>query len=306
MNFVCHSNTSRATLEDEVNRLRKGRFSKAYVGSETGISIIHPATNVDCSASYDPRVRPWYVGVHGRTSNLIYVKVQEPEHVERAKEIAKYLVNNAGRGSFVQIVDGNNEDITVENLCSEAEALSDLVQEKMFRSVEGIIWKEQVFNSTAIMNCGNEFFGAIDQKYKNMLYYIGDQIPDADIFITEKQKRPNLQNVAVNMVIIGDVSEAGKKDLEEITCSTNGIYVHDDGSRQSIASLMAGLSRYLQHSVSIERPVWSPIYEDAFGFGQTITLSMPVMTSSRMMGVAAIDVPVSHLMDTYDLTKEEI
>lgn len=34
-----------------------------------------------------------------------------------------------------------------------------------------------------MIDCGNEFFGPIDKKYKNMLYYVTDETIDIDHFV---------------------------------------------------------------------------------------------------------------------------
>lgn len=65
---------------------------------------------------------------------------------------------------------------------------------------------------------------------------------------------------------------------------------------------MQGLSQYLQHHMNLKRPVWSSIYEDAFGFGKMVTVSMPVMINQTKKGVAGIDVTIATLKELTNWT----
>ncbi len=50
---------------------------------------------------------------------------------------------------------------------------------------------------------------------------------------------------------------------------------------------------YFTKGLSITRPVWSSIYEDAFGFGKLVTVTMPSYdTDGNLLGVIGLDVKV--------------
>ena len=51
---------------------------------------------------------------------------------------------------------------------------------------------------------------------------------------------------------------------------------------------------YFTKGLSITRPIWTPIYWDAFGFGYLVTVTMPSYNNDTgdLLGVIGLDVPV--------------
>ena len=59
---------------------------------------------------------------------------------------------------------------------------------------------------------------------------------------------------------------------------------------------------YFTRGLTIDTPVWSSVYVDAFGFGKLITVMMPSYDSNNsLLGVSGIDVTVEYLMKTFGL-----
>ena len=56
---------------------------------------------------------------------------------------------------------------------------------------------------------------------------------------------------------------------------------------------------YISKGVSIIKPVWTEPYDDAFGFGRLVTVSMPIYYEESgvrlILGVAGIDVPIDQI-----------
>ena len=56
---------------------------------------------------------------------------------------------------------------------------------------------------------------------------------------------------------------------------------------------------FIAEGVSIDSPVWTEPYEDAFGFGRMVTVSMPIYYQNSdirtILGVAGIDVVMGQL-----------
>ena len=65
-----------------------------------------------------------------------------------------------------------------------------------------------------------------------------------------------------------------------MTNSFNGILIEDLDSARSIPNLMRPVANYFQQGLNIKKPIWSPIYLDAFEYGLLVTCSMPVYGSN--------------------------
>lgn len=87
--------------------------------------------------------------------------------------------------------------------------------------------------------------------------------------------------------------------LQSIACSFNGIRFDIPASSSSSALLttLRNYSTFLSQGINITEPIWTEPYEDAFGFGRLVTISMPVYYQengiTQILGVAGIDVRVS-------------
>lgn len=86
--------------------------------------------------------------------------------------------------------------------------------------------------------------------------------------------------------------------LKALSCAYNGItfQVAYDASASQLTSLMRNYYIYISEGVSVPKPVWTEPYEDAFGFGRLVTVSMPIYYEENgvrsILGVAGIDVPI--------------
>ena len=65
-------------------------------------------------------------------------------------------------------------------------------------------------------------------------------------------------------------------------------------SDSSIATVMRNYYTYVAEGLSIDSPVWTEPYEDAFGLGRMVTVSMPVYYEEnsirKILGVIGLDV----------------
>lgn len=70
--------------------------------------------------------------------------------------------------------------------------------------------------------------------------------------------------------------------------------IEDTSSDSELATTMKNYHTYLSEGVTIDSPVWTEPYEDAFGFGKMVTVSMPIYYTEdgirSVLGVAGIDV----------------
>jgi hypothetical protein len=66
--------------------------------------------------------------------------------------------------------------------------------------------------------------------------------------------------------------------LSDLACEYSGIMftITDTSSDSDLATVMKNYYTYISEGVTISSPVWTEPYEDAFGFGKMVTVSMPI------------------------------
>lgn len=66
--------------------------------------------------------------------------------------------------------------------------------------------------------------------------------------------------------------------LQALACEYKGIMfeIPDSATDSALATTMRNYYTYISEGVSISSPVWTEPYEDAFGFGKLVTVSMPI------------------------------
>ena len=92
-----------------------------------------------------------------------------------------------------------------------------------------------------------------------------------------------------------------------MACDSKGILVHDSNISKYYVEAMDDYTRYFTEGLHANKPLWSPIYLDAFGFGLMVTVVMPayIVNSSTskttLIGVAGLDVTLEYLQQTFGL-----
>lgn len=66
--------------------------------------------------------------------------------------------------------------------------------------------------------------------------------------------------------------------LEALACEYSGIMfeITDTSSNSNLVTVMRNYYTYVSQGVTITNPIWTEPYEDAFGFGRMVTVSMPI------------------------------
>lgn len=106
--------------------------------------------------------------------------------------------------------------------------------------------------------------------------------------------------------IILDNKNEDLSDLEKICEETNGLLIHDKNGDEYILDLLNPILDYFTRGIKITMPIWSKIYNDAFGFGLLTTVTMPAYKGDKLIGVTAIDVPVDYLKSNFFFTEREL
>ena len=97
--------------------------------------------------------------------------------------------------------------------------------------------------------------------------------------------------------------------LQELSCNNSGIMftISDISSASSLATVMRNYFTFIAEGVTTTNPVWTEPYDDAFGLGRMVTVSMPVYYTENnirtILGVIGLDVSMTHLA-TFGLTDE--
>ena len=75
---------------------------------------------------------------------------------------------------------------------------------------------------------------------------------------------------------------------------------------------MNDYTKYFSEGIHANKPLWTSIYYDAFGFGWMVTVVMPAyiqnITTNKttLIGVAGLDVTLEYLQQTFGLSESEI
>ena len=97
----------------------------------------------------------------------------------------------------------------------------------------------------------------------------------------------------------GDPSYSGRELV--LVCDNSGIWnvIPPDNFADMvlIREMVSSYYEVLAKAITLQDPLWSEVYEDAFGVGLVTTVCLPVYDTAinlgRLLGVSCIDVPVS-------------
>lgn len=98
--------------------------------------------------------------------------------------------------------------------------------------------------------------------------------------------------------------------LQTLSCEYSGIMfkIEDSSSTSELATVMKNYHTYISEGVTISAPVWTEPYEDAFGFGRMVTVSMPIYYTENdirsVLGVAGIDILWDQI--SFGMDEEEV
>lgn len=98
--------------------------------------------------------------------------------------------------------------------------------------------------------------------------------------------------------------------LLEMSCEFNGIMFELDVAMEEteIVQIMRSYYGYIARGLNITRPIWTEPYEDEFGFGELVTVSLPVYYTegdvTEVIGVVGLDVVMKTFYD-FGYTREE-
>ena len=147
------------------------------------------------------------------------------------------------------------------------------------------------------------FFDNLSFKNRNNIILITDSVPLASK-INETLKL-NERFFFFSIVIENknqDISELNNYCLEK-----DGFAIHDLNPEASVIETCLLILTHFTKGLKITKPIWSQIYNDAFGWGKLVAVTMPIYDSNNdLVGVSAIDVPVAYINSDFGIEEKEI
>ena len=322
--FVCTS----ALMEDKFVALdtdRNKRYGKAYIGTSLGSFRSYPSTrqtdeSTGTCVDYDPRFRPWYVTATSGAKNVILLIDTSGsmlgERMTLAKDAAKAVINTLSNNDFVGIISFGSSATTV-NTTKVTRAT--IANKQGFTSAIDALEASGQTNYEGAFQKGFELlnaaqsdeYGAPCTNGENIFLFLTDGTPTVGLSTSSDLiNLINAYNTQISMFTYALGSGADTTILQDLACQYEGIMfqIADSGSTSALATTMRNYYTYISEGVSISQPVWTEPYQDAFGFGKLVTVSMPIYYEENgfrtILGVAAIDVAYSQI--EYGQTEEDV
>lgn len=163
----------------------------------------------------------------------------------------------------------------------------------------------------------SEESGCIEAQ--NVFLLVTDGNPTQDIIQAEKlvERIKNYTNQNFRKSIEIFTYALGKSTnldfLKTLSCAFKGIIISESDSGtvgdsdSAIISKLADFYAYLAIGVKFKNPVWTEPYNDYYGYGRMVTVSMPAYevdhetNMSGLIGVAGVDIIMSRF-DEYGLS----
>mmetsp|Transcript_38891 Transcript_38891/g.40312 ORF Transcript_38891/g.40312 Transcript_38891/m.40312 type:complete len:568 (-) Transcript_38891:69-1772(-) len=303
---ACASQKAEAELKNGLSNLGvKWRF----IGTYNGLYRNYPG--VQSCGSFDPRVRPWYVGAATGAKNVVLImdisgSMNEGGKMDIAKEAAKKVVDSLNNFDWIGVVTfstnsnkykdqlirvTNDNKIAINNWIDGLSATGSTNFETAFRA------GYDIFSSSK----GDE----LGTGCENLIIFLTDgEVVEG---ITNADELLNLINTldsghSAQILTYSLGAEADKTVTKKIACAKNGLF---QDVQDSLRLQQAMNSYYLLLSAGLRRTqaVWSEPYEDFLGMGLITTVSYPIYDDTQtppfLIGAFGQDIVMKDL-EQYD------
>jgi len=310
-----------------------------YFGAADGSYSIYPgilwprdysgnSDSTKCGATYDPRVRPWYLSASNGPKNVIFIldisgSMNDNGRLAAMKSATKKMIDSLSFADFVAVVLFNSEASSLKNLefLAPAQArfrnslktlVSGLIAEKGTNYAAGLLKAFEIADTSYTAN--------YDSGFQTAYVFLtdGQQTQGSSDFVNIIKGRSTALRAETFIIIgFGDgLEDAHKEKLQAMACKGKGIYqsVADridsnvDAVDKSEFELVQALSLFSQYFTTKntrkkrDLVTYSEIYEMSWGDGanggmEVTTASVPVYDkrdASRwaFLGVVALDVTI--------------
>ena len=145
-------------------------------------------------------------------------------------------------------------------------------------------------------------FGAPCNPGENIFLFLTDGEPTAGVTDTAGlQSILNEYNKDISLFTYALGEGADTTILSSLSCSFNGMMfqISESSTDSTLATVMRNYYTYVAEGVTTTSPVWTEPYDDAFGLGRMVTVSMPVYYQEgsirTILGVVGLDVSMTKL-----------
>ncbi|MHA2105376.1 MAG: VWA domain-containing protein [Candidatus Hodarchaeales archaeon] len=276
-----------------------------YMGFESGFHRSFPWHSYSCS--YDPRIRPWYVGAVTGAKDVVLIfdtsGSMAGAPLENTKKAAKLVTRTLGPRDRVNVLTFSG---SVQKFRDNLEIYSDVLQEE----IDDFIDSQTPIGSTNInesVSTGLDMLiRSLTEDRSPIIIFMTDGEPTAG----ETNKLVILNNIreknsfGAKIFVFGLGEGIDKEFLTNMGEQNSGAAVFIENN-EDISNAM---TRYYQFFTSETQSnlIWSYPYIDISGFGFIITVSKPVIVNDKFYGVISADLTLKGLIEEISAFKPSI
>ena len=280
-----------------------------YIGTPSGYFRGYPGDAQETCASYDPRIRPWYVAATSGPKNVILVidvsgSMGEFGRLDLAKDAAITVINTLTNFDYVGVVIFSDTASSLENTLLPATSAN---IRSLNSAIDGI-------TARGATNYEAAFTEAFDLLTRSKIQELASSCQTAILFLTDGMPTAgetganNLQNLVSSLNTESAViftftlgSNAPAAIPKAIGCGNKGIFIHvnDNGNLRDVMSNYYNYFATVRQVSDNLKPVWVEPYIDAFGLGEVTTVSRALYDTNvdppRLYGVVSVDILTTDL-----------
>ena len=281
-----------------------------YIGTPSGLFRGYPGDAQETCASYDPRIRPWYVAATSGPKNVVLVidvsgSMGDFGRLELAKDAAKTVIDTLTNFDYVGVVIFSDAASTLYTTTMVPASSANLLN--LNSAIDGI-------TARGTTNYEAAFREAFDLLTRSRIQELATSCQTAILFLTDgmptegETDTNNLQNLVSSLNTESAViftftlgSNAPAAIPKVIACGNKGIYIHVNDNE----NLRDAMSNYYNYFATVRqvsdnlKPVWVEPYIDAFGLGEVATVSRALYDTNvdppRLYGVVSVDILTTDL-----------
>lgn len=241
----------------------------------------------------------------------------EGNGLEIAKAAATTVIDTLSNKDFIGVISFSNQaEVMREKKLKRA---TNSVKEQLVKEISDLSakgktnYQDALTKAFSLINTASQDeYGAPCSNGENILLFLTDGSPTlgyktSDSLITYIEQ--NRQEKKITMFTYALGAGLSNSIIHDLSCEYKGITfnIKNTSSASELADIMKNYHTYISEGVTIQSPVWSEPYVDAFGFGKMVTVSMPIYYTENsirsVLGVAGIDISLAQY---FDMNEEEI
>jgi uncharacterized protein YegL len=267
-----------------------------YMGFESGFHRSFPWHSYSCT--YDPRIRPWYVGAVTGAKDIVLIfdtslsMIDQP--LENTKEAAKKVTNTLGPRDRLAVLTFSGN---VRYFKDTLEIYSDVLQNEVNDFIDSQIADGGTNINDAVLTGLDMLIKTLTEGRTPIIVFMTDGQPT----VGEINKEKILDNIrekntiGAKIFVFGLGQGIDRDFLTNIGEQNSGGAVFIEDSED----ISYAMSRYYQFFTSESQSslIWSYPYIDQSGFGFIITASKPVIVNDKFYGVISADLTLEGLIE---------